>query len=497
MDYSNFLNGYKDRVMRITLFDMFNTIENKQRKDDNDKPIDFFGIGLLSLMFFFENMLTRNTKTGVNELAVFLKEILEDKITLSNDGYRDIAKSVIEVMRPPSGKRNRKEFFNYETGEPDFVEYSILKADSWDRQNNLQYYVLDEQGLELIFATKEYFSEFQISISQLVLRKQLEKGEFLGALRQIEEMRINVNAIKEKIHHIKHEIQRNIISDETYERYKDLITDINIRLNYEHEEFEELAKFIRDTKIHLDSGDSHTEKEQKALEYIVRVDNELFKVHSMHSNLLRESIELKSTAIDSATESLYFVGLKSFNFDQEITGKLMTKPLPFESSRLFVNPFLKTSKFQTWSLLTVFEGQMVESGNDKIKHHEYVSVDDNEEVSLDRKQQQAIYKYIFERIVNLMGDRKEVTIDELLSNTENEFLGTREFNDFFIVLHQLSPINLNEIMSSKEHVFAKAFETISQKNKVIKAIELEDEITFDESYYIKNMKLIIGEETDD
>ena len=63
----------------------------------------------------------------------------------------------------------------------DTIEYSILKANNFDVETNTQYYTLDEDGLELVFATKEFYSEFQLSINQLVLRKQLEKGEFKGA----------------------------------------------------------------------------------------------------------------------------------------------------------------------------------------------------------------------------------------------------------------------------------------------------------------------------
>lgn len=86
--------------------------------------------------------------------------------------------------------------------------YSYLKAAKHDLDTNTQYYVLDEHGLELVFATKEFFSEFQLSINQLLLRKQLEKGEFAGALRQIDEMHMNVEQLQQRI----------IISDETYQQ---------------------------------------------------------------------------------------------------------------------------------------------------------------------------------------------------------------------------------------------------------------------------------------
>ena len=71
-------------------------------------------------------------------------------------------------------------------------------------KTNAQYYTLDDDGLELVFATKEFYSEFQLSINQLLLRKQLEKGEFKGALRQINEMRIDVESLEERILHLTH-----------------------------------------------------------------------------------------------------------------------------------------------------------------------------------------------------------------------------------------------------------------------------------------------------
>ncbi|ETJ29377.1 hypothetical protein Q604_UNBC16087G0002, partial [human gut metagenome] len=68
-----------------------------------------------------------------------------------------------------------------------------------DLQSNVHDYGLDEQGLELIFATIENFNDVQLSINQLVLRKQLEKGEFAGALRQINEMSLDVKNLQDRI----------------------------------------------------------------------------------------------------------------------------------------------------------------------------------------------------------------------------------------------------------------------------------------------------------
>ena len=105
-------------------------------------------------------MLIRNKKAGVLQLAEFLSELTQKEYDLNFEEYIKLAREIIQEFRPPSGKRNYREFFNWETGEEEIIQYSILKASHFDAKTNTQYYELDEQGLELIFATKEYFQNF-------------------------------------------------------------------------------------------------------------------------------------------------------------------------------------------------------------------------------------------------------------------------------------------------------------------------------------------------
>src|SRR5690606_27802216 len=104
---------------------------------------------------------------------------------------------------------------------------------------------------ELVFATKEFYAEFQLSIHQLVLRKQLEKGEFQGALRQINEMRVDVESLEERMNKLEHEIRRSIVSEETLQKYSTLLGDIYARLQRENEEFQELRQFAKETRMRL------------------------------------------------------------------------------------------------------------------------------------------------------------------------------------------------------------------------------------------------------
>src|SRR5690606_34770368 len=208
------MDGFRDRVRRIALFDPLYDLDRKRETDLNGTRIDMKGLGLLTLLFFFEQKLIRNNKIGVKELAYFLKDATKQVYVLKDETYEQLARTLIQTFRPTTGKKRSYTFFDWETKSEQNIEYSILKANNFDATANVQYYTLDEDGLELIFATKEFYSEFQLSINQLILRKQLEKGEFKGALRQINEMRIDVETLQERIVKLKHEIQRSIVSEE-------------------------------------------------------------------------------------------------------------------------------------------------------------------------------------------------------------------------------------------------------------------------------------------
>lgn len=484
--------NYRERIQRLALFDTLYKLDNKKSKDNSDKLIDYFSLGLLTLLFFFENMLVRNKKTGVKELATFLIELNQGEIDLAPEGFEKIARTIIGVFRPSTGKRNTKSFYNWETRTQESVQYSILKADKADLNTNTQYYTLDDQGLELIFATKEYFNEFQLSINQLVLRKQLEKGEFVGALRQIDEMSLDVKNLQDRMFRIKHEIQRNIVSNETFERYKGIIEDINMRLYREDEEFDELQSFVRETKEKI-GNDMTNEKDRKTYELILQIDRELDHVHYEHRVLLKESIILKTSALEAAQESLYYVGIDSFNFDQEITSRVFSSPLPLSSTRMLIEPFLYLQKQQTWSPLTVFSQQRLESRDKLEKSNEFLKATGEEDRKVDLMLLRGNFKRIMEVILVAMKGKKEITIEavalDIRARELDEFLLHRNFYDFWVILHQKSPIVIDDSEKSKEDLFGEVLTLLENKGKVLKVEETGGILKITDRYTIRNMEL--------
>lgn len=484
--------NYRERMQRISLFDPLYELGNKRKLDRSGKRIDYFDLGFLTLLFFFENMVIRNRKVGAKELAEFLFRLNSDEVDLDYEGFEDVARTIIEVFRPSSGKRKTRKFYNWETRKYENIQYSILKGNRSDHDTKAQYYTLDEQGLELIFATKEYFNEFQLSINQLVLRKQLEKGEFTGALRQIDEMSLDVKNLKCRVEKISHEVSRNIVSDEIFQRYKKMVEDINTRLGHEDEEFRELQSFVKETRERI-GNELSSEKERKTYELVLRIERELEEVHYEHRMLLDRSLELKTTALTAVYDSLYYAGIESFNFDQEIVGRIFSSPLPVSSARSLVKPLLFLEKSSVWSPLSVFFNQRIEGGARKEEQHDFYDLAEQEELDQDVKANQENFRDMARIVLESLDSEGEAELNQIVERVEHseykDILDNKSFYYFWIILHQRSPIELKKIDVDEEKLLGKAFELLGGVADTVHVSESEETIGWRGRFEIKNMKI--------
>ncbi|GGM19008.1 hypothetical protein GCM10011351_00970 [Paraliobacillus quinghaiensis] len=443
LDIVEITGGYRERMRRLALFDPLYELDRKREQDQSETMIDMKGLGLLTLLFFFEQKLMRQYKTGAKQLAAFLQLVTERQYRLDEAEYERIARTIIHTFRPTTGKKRSYTFFNWETAQEEAMEYSLLKANNFDRETNMQYYTLDEDGLELVFATKEFYSEFQLSINQLMLRKQLDKGEFKGALRQINEMQIDVESLEERMIKLNHEIQRSIVSEETFERYKELLEDIYGRLTREDEEFKELRQFVKETRERLYSKDIH-QKEQKTYSLILKIIRELESVHYDHSRLLEQTLALKNTTLVTAQESLYYTGIQAFNFDQDLVSKVISTPLPLEAMTGLLHPLLKVEENQVWSPLTVFAEQNITEDREEKVDQSFIEVDTSEKDNPYRAWLMEQYKQLMEHFLIAydegQGESLSDFIDYLDKSEQATLFEQRYFYDFWLILHQRSPI---------------------------------------------------------
>lgn len=494
LELHDITSGYRERMRRLALFDPLFDLDRKRETDQANTAVDLKGLGLLTLLFFFEQKLMRHYKTGVKELAAFLQQVTAGQYKLEESDYARLARTIIQTFRPTTGRKRSYAFYNWESSVEENIDYSILKANNFDMKTNTQYYTLDEDGLELVFATKEFYSEFQLSINQLMLRKQLDKGEFKGALRQINEMHIDVENLQERMVKLKHEIQRSIVSEETFERYKQLLEDIYGRLTREAEEFKELRQFVKETRERLFSKDVH-KKEVKTYQLVVQITSELESVHYEHSRLLDQTITLKNTTLITAQESLYYTGIQAFNFDQDLISPIVSNPLPLESMVGVLQPFLKVEENRGWSPLTLFAEQNITEERETTREQGFIEIEDGDKDDPYRNHLMQQYKLIMQYFLDAVETAEVTTLSSFMDYLEEVgqalLFNKRSFYDFWLILHQRSPMDRGELEDEEEGktLIGEAIRLLG--NRTLHVTEEEGIIKRVKRYSIQEMKILL------
>src|SRR5690625_898965 len=494
IDRRELTSGYRERMRRLALMDSLVELERKRVVDQQGNPLDMRGIGMLTLLFFFERRLTREYKTGVRHLISFLRQMMVDTYILDQDQIETVARTMITTFRPPSGVKRNFKFFNWETNEEEIIEYTILKDNDFDVKTNTQYYTLDEDGLELLFATEEFYSEFQISINQLMLRQQIKKGEFHGALRQIREMEIDVDSLKERMEKMRLEILRSIVSEETFERYKKLLDDTYLRLEREDEEFTALNTFIKETTDTLYSGDTK-EKEIESYGLLIKIGNELEDVHYEHARLLELTSDLRNTALATAQESLYYTGIQSFNFDKDIVSAILSKPLPPEAMKGIIHPFLRVEENRFWSLTTIFSEQNITEEQPDRDDGSFIEAAELEHDHTYRTWLAGKYRELMEQFMMAYENGQGHSLKEFmnyLKENQDSLLEKRYFYSFWLLMQQRAPVFEEDSDDQNgQTLLGDVMNLLGQKQLMIR--ETPEILSFHPRYSIQNMLITLEE----
>ncbi|SMC33455.1 hypothetical protein [Sporomusa malonica] len=476
------VKGFGERSKRLAIFGPLFQLKSKRKTTAIPFELDWFNLGLLSLLYFFECKLHRQGKKGLQELADFLYELTGNTTGAGKEHYSLIAQTIVETFRDPSGRRHTESIFNWETGEEETYQFTILKTDSFDQETNRQYFTLDEAGLDLIFATKEYFSEFRISIAQLLIRKQLEKGEFASALHEIHEMRIAVQTLRDNIQRLGLEIARNIISEEVHAKYTRTVKAIYERLEREDEEFSELYEFVRETNQKAQIGSRHDADEEARIK-IAQVDRELREVHHLHQSLLHDTLVLKNKALEAARQALFSAGVKGFNFDQEIVARVVSSPLPVEAVKALVHPFASLHREAVWPLLAIFFPQRLQKQEQEEVSFAYPEWDTQRQLQLSIQEEN--FRIIMELVLQVMSGQDSVELKAILPVMPAEILAHRSFCDFWLLLHQRSPVR--SLKGEERHVLDKALALLD--GDIVEVTETSEILSVGERYALQNMQL--------
>ena len=156
----------------------------------------------------------RNTKQSTYEnIASFLREIIlrhyhED---LTREEALELTYFLVKEGLMNQGQPHQYTYPDFERGENHTHKFHLVELAEYDVGERKVLLKLSTTGLDLLFKTKEIYNELQISIAQLYLRQQIQKGVFDGALRTVEELALAVRAEKERIQRLEQRIIQDVL----------------------------------------------------------------------------------------------------------------------------------------------------------------------------------------------------------------------------------------------------------------------------------------------
>src|SRR5690625_1680749 len=241
------------------------------------------------------------------------------------------------------------------------------------------------------------------------------------------------------------------------------------------------------------SGD--LKDQEKSLKLITRIARELENVHYEHADLIKLTVNLRTTALTTAQESLYYTGIQSFNFDQDIVSTILAKPLSPDKMKGVLHPFLKIEENRRWSPLTVFSEQNIIEEREEPEAYHFIEADEDLERDRYRKWIAEKYAQLMESFLEAYEDGNANTLKQwmvLLEKVNPELIKKRYFYSFWLMMHQYSPLTYDEYREHEGNTILKdVLHQIGNKQFVVE--DMTEIVRFDSRYSIQNMKIVLKE----
>jgi hypothetical protein len=168
-----------------------------------------------------------------------------------------------------------------------------------------------------------------------------------------------------------------------------------------------------------------------------------------------------------------------------------------EASRRLAAPFLYLERAKVWSPLAVFFKQRLEKEEEQTDDTAFPEQLTEELLKEHLQIQRQNFRQVTEIVLEGMGDNREITLAEVISYLETidkgrDFLANRSFYDYWILLHQLSPLKVD--LEEPPPLLAEAMELFKAKTDKVTMMELPDILSPLPRYTIQNMRLSLEDE---
>lgn len=442
MDLSKLFEGISERYKNLVLF-----MPIYQLRQATKYPYDLMEIGFSILLYTIDKMLTDKGYVTNEQLNQFLSQLMKEayKEELNYVETNELRAFIVDEKLRNNGKDFLYEYTEFGMETKNKIQFSLIEIHNFKLSDHLDNKVklkLTEKGVELLFKTKEMFSEMQISITMLYFKQQLEKSLYGPALNTVKDLLFQIETQIRSIEDYEEKIKRNTLSvfnrqeiEEKYESsYKQTLE--------EKEQLKSLREYVGNVVANYLSGNL-SKKERKKFETILLIEQFLNRSMSKHEVLYAKKHDLLHTLTGSIQLLIENAFSRNFHFEQEILQVWIEKAITEEKITKIFKPIMPIKRPKYFHPFLAFTPQMTKKVREK-------NEDEIDELDEEAKEAQVKDEEIRKEISFFTEVKMARVILEPLVEKESYFI-SEALNNLrkkdFLLYQDISSIYLQDFLS--------------------------------------------------
>ncbi|TYQ18426.1 UNVERIFIED_CONTAM: hypothetical protein Cloal_0859 [Acetivibrio alkalicellulosi] len=456
---------------------------------------DMVSVGFSVLLFILENMLIGREECSIDDIADYLQTIIKNSynVNMTQEESKEMAFYIRDSISGSGGEIVDFKYRNLENNRDETIPLKLIDTSYYEIKKAAKYKLTD-QGMEMLFKTREIYSEFRINITQMYLKQQIEKGVFSGALQTVNELNLQVRQLRERLENLLLNIRQNVLGID-FEDLKKLFGKIKEQFETERREFQNIKRILKEQRSNIEKINYNdlSQRELKNLDQLKILSQRLNIATSEHDRLFNEKLDIVGEYLKTIEIRLRQGVSEYIDFEKSIFDDIISKDLDFKALKSILAPlFSNTASNKAFNPFKALDHQRVkgeaeEEQREKIDIEAQLLIKEEEEKEIREKRDKKIEAYL-ESIIKEAFEKGKSTLSSAIKCIDEKYLEGVSYDfDFYslvVILHQHKYIDFKDL----EDLLANMVRDTSAYN--INIYYLFDRI-FDKNPHFKGLKSLI------
>ena len=317
----SYLDGFPKRMELVACIASVLCRKNKNREienwfDENELDNIIFSV----LIHIMERTLTDESKCTLEDIEVFLSDILPSyQKWLTQERLRDLTRYIVKDILQNKGDGFTFGVMDYDEGKMKKQSVRLIK-DMIDDEDEICY-VLEKQGFDMLFRSKEVDEELGFQMEEIRLEKLIKKGNYSDAsnqsaalIRMLNEKRTELTLFERRL--------RNDLSSTSGEEFDAVIKSIHSMLHDEYETMKEIRKTLQRATRQIEQQAALTEKQNtdiaEAKQHLFKIERNVESILQKQRILLTQSSDLGKIYQQILRESIRSHRIHCFDMEKTL-----------------------------------------------------------------------------------------------------------------------------------------------------------------------------------